>query len=227
MTRGLAAAVRLSLLLGSWAGPASAALTSGTYQTLPNATVLEWGDRVPNRSRVVPFSALVTLELEVVPPAMTAAISDAVLEGGAPFALTVRSSSGTRQLDGAYRFTGDYLQALYPSGTQYGFNWSFSGSTNDEVVWNGITGWNGGHAWYVNISNLTLVLRPRLDIRPAGDQITVSWPMTDSAYQLEQAAGLPSIDWSTVTNAVNVLADRFVVTVEAPAAQGYFRLRKF
>ncbi|HEY2951579.1 MAG TPA: hypothetical protein VGK40_03295 [Verrucomicrobiae bacterium] len=226
MTRGLAASVASSLLIGFSAGPTGAALTSGLYQTLPNTTVLEWGDRVPNRSRVVPLSAFVTLDLEAVPPTLAASISNAVLEGGEPFALTVRSLSGTRLMDGTYRFTGDYLRDLYPSGTQYGFDWRFTGSTNDEVVWNGIAAWEGGHLWYVTISNLTIVLRPRLDIRQADAQVKVSWPVTDSAYVLEQAAGLPAIDWTTVTNSVSVLGDRFSVTVEGARTQGYFRLRK-
>jgi hypothetical protein len=69
---------------------------SGDYQTLPGATVEERGDAVPNQSRVVPLSATLTFDLSTAPPSLVARISNAVLEGGAPFALTVRSSTGAR-----------------------------------------------------------------------------------------------------------------------------------
>src|SRR5262245_16417129 len=96
-----------------------AALTSGVYQTLPGATVEERGDRVSNEFRIVPLSATLTFDLASTPPSLTAEIPNAVLEGGLPFALTVRSTSGNRLNDGTYRFTGDYLRDLNPSGTQY------------------------------------------------------------------------------------------------------------
>ena len=69
---------------------ACAALGSGIYETLPGATVEERGDRVPNGSRVVGLSATLTIDLGTAPPSLTAAIRNAVLEGGDPFALTVR-----------------------------------------------------------------------------------------------------------------------------------------
>src|SRR6266550_8704804 len=94
-----------SILIGLWAWPAGAALESGVYQTVPGATVEERGDRVPNGSRVVPLFATLTFDLSAAEPSLTAVITNAVLEGGDPFALTVRSSSGARLVDGAYRFT--------------------------------------------------------------------------------------------------------------------------
>src|SRR5262245_31152240 len=118
-----------SLLGGLCAWPAGAALQSGDYRTLPDATVEERGDRVPGGSRIVPLSATLMFDLSTVPPSLTARISNAVLEGGDPFALTVRSDTGGRLADGTYRFTGDYLRDLEPSGTQYGFDWTFSTST--------------------------------------------------------------------------------------------------
>src|SRR5512134_2334665 len=126
----LGSSVVFSLFVGLLAWPACAALTSGVYQTLPGATVVESGDRVPNGSRVVPISAILTFDLAATPPSLTAVISNAVLEGGEPFPLTVRSSFGAQLMDGTYLFRGDYLLDLYPSGTQYGFDWRFSTSTN-------------------------------------------------------------------------------------------------
>src|SRR5712671_1132930 len=96
-------------ILGLLAWPARAALESGVYQTVPGATVEEYGDRVPSGSRVVPLFATLTFDLNTKQPTLTAVITNAVLEGGDPFALTVRSSSGARLMDGTYRFTGDYL----------------------------------------------------------------------------------------------------------------------
>src|SRR5262249_44332154 len=68
--------------------PAAGAFVSGVYQTLPGTTVEERGDRVPNKSRIIPLSATLTFDLEATPPSLTAVIADAVLEGGDPFPLT-------------------------------------------------------------------------------------------------------------------------------------------
>jgi hypothetical protein len=212
--------------MGLWAWPAAAALKSGVYQTLPAATVEERGDAVPKGTRVVPISATFTFDLGSPQPSLTAVITNAVLEGREPFALTVRSSSGAQLMDGTYRFTGDYLRDIEPSGTQYLFDWRFSRSTNGAVVWNGITGWAGGHIWQITISSLSIVPGPRLDIARAGSQLTLLWPNTYAGYKLEQAASLPAADWSTVTNAVTVTGDRFSISVEAGAALRIFRLRK-
>jgi hypothetical protein len=226
MKPSLKTSAAFCLFLSVFAVPTDAALTSGVYQTLPGATVVESGDRVPNDSRVVPITSVLTFDLGAAPPSLIAVISNAVLEGGEPFPLTVRSSSGTRLADGTYRFSGDYLRDLYPSGTQYYFDWRFSTSTNGEVVWNGGTGWGGGHAWYVTISNLTIVPKPKLDITRVGSQVMVSWPAEHTGYKLEEAAGLPAADWSPVTNSVDHIQDRFSVTISAGSSRGYFRLRK-
>src|SRR5262245_41853456 len=98
------------------AGAALAALESGVYQTIPGATVEEI---MQYTNRVVPFSATLTFDLGASQPSLTAVIPNAVLEGGDPFALTVRSSSGALLADGTYRFEGDYLADINPSGTQY------------------------------------------------------------------------------------------------------------
>jgi hypothetical protein len=226
MNKAPSPSAALSLCAGLLASSATAALTSGVYQTLPGATVVESGDVVPNGSRVVPISAILTLDLDAAPPSLTAVFSNAVLEGREPIELTVRSSSGARLMDGKYWFTGDYLRDLYPSGTQYGFNWRFSASTNGEVVWNGHIGWWGGRLWDVTISNLTIVPKPRLEIGQAGSKVTVSWLAAHAGYVLERAAALPAAEWTTVTNSVEIIGDRSVVAVEAGSSQEYFRLRR-
>src|SRR5512144_1659287 len=66
---------------------AGAALASGVYQTLLGATVREWGDRVPNGSRMVPLFGTLRFDLSSALPSLTAVITNAVLEGGGPFAL--------------------------------------------------------------------------------------------------------------------------------------------
>ena len=78
-----------SILVDLLAWPACAALASGVYQTVPGATVEERGDRVPNRSRVVPLFATLAFDLSATEPSLTAVITNAVLEGGEPFSLTV------------------------------------------------------------------------------------------------------------------------------------------
>jgi len=169
----------------------------------------------------------VTLDLSVGEPSLTAMIANAVLEGGDPFALTVRSSSGSQLPDGTYRFMGDYLRDLYPSGTQYLFDWGFSASTNGLVVWNGATYWAGGHLWQVTISNLTLVPRPRLRISAVGSaSAQITWATNFSDYALECTTNLPAAGWSAVTNQVTTNASRLAVTVGADASQRFYRLHK-
>jgi len=220
-----AVAVFACVLVLAW--PARAALQSGAYEVLPGATVKEWGDRVANGSRMVPFSATLRIDLSSAQPSLTAVISNAVLEGGDPFALTVRSETGAKLTNDIYRFTGDYLQDLYPTGTQYGFDWKFSSSTNGEVVWNGITGWGGGHAWYVTITNVTLVPQPLLSISPAGTaSVQIEWSTNFLDHTLEYANSLPAPGWSTVTNAVAGTGDRLSVTVDTGASTRFYRLRK-
>lgn len=138
---------------------ANAQLESGSYLTVPDATVLESGDYVTNGSRIMPCSAILTFDLAGAQPSLTAVIYNAVLEGGTPYAdfwlggrqqpfeLTVHSSSGTQLADGTYKFSGDYLQDIYPSGSQYIFEWQFSAVSGGDPVWSGHTYWAGGHLW--------------------------------------------------------------------------------
>lgn len=207
--------------------PAEGQLQSGHYQTLADATVTEHGDRVPSGSRVVPFSATVSLDVVSAPPGLSAFIADAVLEGGAPFPLTVHSSSGSLQPDGSYRFNGDYLRDVYPNGTQYLFDWTFSAGTNGKVLWSGATYWAGGHIWYVGITNLTLVPVPWLDIeRAAPAAVQLTWVTNFGNYILESAGSHPAPVWTTVTNAVTNLNNRISVTLDTGATNTLFRLRK-
>lgn len=86
---------------------ASAVFESGSYLTVAGATVEERGDRVPDGARSVPLTATLTLELDGSrPPSLTAVIENAVLEGGVPFRLTVRSSAGSPLADGTFRWNG-------------------------------------------------------------------------------------------------------------------------
>ena len=156
-------AVAVAILLGVYlalAGPAGAALESGVYLTVSNATVAERGDQVPNGSRVVPLSASLTFDLAAAQPSLTAVIPNAVLEGGNPFALTVRSSAGAQLADGTYRFTGDYLRDISPTGTQYLFDCRFSTASDGSIAWNGNHYWAGGHLWIVTISDIPIVPEP-------------------------------------------------------------------
>lgn len=150
----------------------AAEFESGVYQTVPGATVVETGDNVPNRNRVVPRSATITFDFDSAQPSLTAVIHDAVLEGGSsyadfmlggrqqPFELTLHSSSGARFPDGSYWFTGDYLKEICPSGTQYIFDWNFSTTADGHLVWTGHTYWAGGHIWVETISGITMIPEP-------------------------------------------------------------------
>lgn len=226
LREAVAVPVRLGVLL-ALAWPACAALESGVYQTLPGATVEERGDRVPNEYRVMPISATLTFDLNATQPSLTAKIADAVLEGGNPFPLTVCSSSGVQLGDGSYRFMGDYLREIYPSGTQYGFDWSFSTSTNGQVVGNGIIGWAGGHIWQVTISNITLVPAAQLSMSRAGNaSVQITWATNFADHVLEYATSLPAAGWSADTNAIATTGNRFTITVTTDESKRFYRLRK-
>ena len=187
----------------------------------------EFGDRVPGERRVVPISATLTFDLSATPPSLNTVITNAVLEGGDPFSLLVRSSSATQHTDGTYDFEGDYLRELYPSGTQYLFSWRFSTSAAGEVVWNGATYWAGGHIWQISISNLTVVLQPQLSISRAGNSSAqIAWATNFTGYLLESTALLPAVDWSIVTNSVTTNGDRLSITVDTEPSPRFYRLRK-
>lgn len=203
------------------------ALESVDYETTPGATVAETGDRVPGGYRVMPVSAIFTFDLTAAQPALTAHIADAVLEGGNPLPLTVRSSSGSQLPDGTYRFTGDYMKELHPSGTQYLFDWRFSTATDGRVVWNGITGWAGGHIWHVTMTNLTIAPRARLTMSQLGNEsVLIAWATNFADHVLECATSVPASGWSTVTNAVDTNGNRCFVTVTAERSERFFRLRE-
>jgi hypothetical protein len=223
-------AVAVFMVLGlhlALAGPARAGLESGVYQAVSGATVEERGDRVPNGSRVVSLSAVLTFDLSLAEPSLTAVIPNAVLEGGDPFALTVGSSTGTKLVDGTYRFTGDYLRDLNSSGTQYLFDWSVSTAIDGRVLWNGITGWAGGHLWQVTISDVTLVPAPRLSVSRVGTaSVQITWATNLSDHVLEYATRLPAAGWSTVTNTPSTVGDCHSVTVDTGASKRFYRLRE-
>jgi len=233
MRQRLTPSAAFSILVGLLPGPACAALESGVYQTLPGATVEERGDRVPNESRVVPFSATLTFDLGAAPPSLTAVIPNAVLEGGDPFALTVRSSFGAQLMDGTYYFRGDYLRDITPSGTQYLFDWRFSTSTNGGVVWNGITGWAGGHAWYVTISNITMnaVVSPPVIDRFERDGNSIRFHLTGPQlydYTVEFTDSLSPPNWSPLASYRAKLGpiDVVVTNSSANAQARFFRVRQ-
>jgi hypothetical protein len=207
--------------------PARAAPPSLVYQTLPGAMVQETGDRVPNGSREVPLFATLTFDLAATPPSLAAVITNAVLEGGAPFTLSVRSSSGSQAVDASYRFTGDYLRDIEPSGTQYLFDWKFSAPTNGQMVWNGGTYWAGGHIWNVTISNLALVPLPWLDLSRVGPRsIQLTWATNFADYSLEHANSSAPLTWNTVTNVPLNVGERLAVILETDALERFYRLRK-
>jgi hypothetical protein len=206
---------------------ANAAVQSGVYQTLPGATVVEQGDRVPGGSRTVPLTATVTLNLGATPPSLTAVITNAVWEGRAPAPLTVHSFSGTQLTNGTFRFSGDYLRDVYPAGTEYLFDWEFSAGTNGDVLWNGMAYCACGHIWFVAYSNLTAVLQPQLAITRAGtDSVQLSWATNFTDYALEYVTALPSAGWSLETNAVSNTGDRLSIMVHSDALQRFYRLHK-
>jgi len=225
--RKVPAVLIVSALHLALAWPACAALASGVYQTLPGATVHEWGDRVPNGGRMVPLFGILRFDLSSAPPSLTAVITNAVLEGGSPFGLSIRSSSGSELANGSYRFAGDYLRDLYPSVTGYAFDYTVSASTNGEVQWNGMDYWSGGHLWYVMISNITLVPVPWLDIARVGAaSVRIAWATNFADHVLEYTTSLPAPAWGTVTNHPINVGERLSVTVDMDISTRFYRLRK-
>jgi hypothetical protein len=196
----IAGSVAVVLLL-AW--PVTAAVESGAYQVAPGATVEERGDRVPNGSRIVPLGATVEDRFGRHSPSLTAVITNAVLEGGSPFSLTVRSSSGYQLANNGYRFSGDYLRDIYPSGTQYLFDWSFSRQQTGKSCGTATSRGRADTFGTSPISNLTLVPQPlliHLSYRQHLGQGCVVDEFPD--HVLEYATNLPAVVWAKVTNPV-------------------------
>jgi hypothetical protein len=75
-------------------------------------------------------------------------------------------------------------------------------------------------------TNLVLLPPPQLSIaRAASDSVKISWSTNYPDYSPEEAVGIPSGDWRSVTNTITTAADRF--SVEVPIAdQRFYRLRR-
>ncbi len=207
-------------------GPARAPVEPDVYRTMPGAVMAEGGDWLPTGSRTLPITATLAFDFSTTPPSLTAEIPNAVLEGGAPFPLTVRSDYGYSLSNGTYRFSGDYLRDLSPAGSQYGFGWDFSTLADGTMVWNGSVGWMGGHIWTLSVSNLTLEPQAQLSITRTGmTTVNVSWRTNFSDYVLECAA-TPATGWRIVTNTPTATANRYSVTLDQDASQQFYRLRR-
>ena len=129
--------------------------------------------------------------------------------------------------NGTYRFSGDYLRDLYPSGTQYLFDWKFFMPTNGEVLWNGTTYWAGGHIWYFTMSNFTIVPVPWLTIARTGSASAhITLATNFSGHLLESSTALPALSWNIVTNSITNTGDRISITLDAGMSNRFFRLRK-
>jgi hypothetical protein len=208
-------------------GPGREPVEPDVYRTITGSTAEEFGDRVPNGRRIVPFSATLTLDFSTSPPSLTAAIPNAVIEGGEPFPLTVRSDYGCQLTNGGYRFSGDYLRDQHPTGSQYGFDWEFSRPTNGALAWSGTAGWMGGHIWCLVVSNLTLLPQAQLSITRAGaGALRASWRTNFSDHVLEYASDFPVSGWSLVTDVVTTAGNRCSVILGMEGSQRFYRLRK-
>ena len=94
-------------------------------------------------------------------------------------------------------------------------------------MWNGSMGWGGGHAWYVTISNITLVAAARLNLSQVGTaSVQITWATNFADHVLEFATSLTAPGWSSVTNSASTVGERLSVTVNTDASTRFFRLRK-
>jgi hypothetical protein len=208
-------------------GPVREPVEPDVYRTIPGTVVEERGDRLPTGSRTMPISATLTFDYSTTPPSLTAVIRNAVLEGGAPFPLTVRSHYAYQGTNGTFRFSGDYLRDLDPTGSQYGFDWDFSTLAHGTVVWNGAAYWGGGHVWHLSFSNLALLPQAQLRLgRVGATAVQASWRTNFSDHVLESASAVPTDRWSIATNLPTTTATRSSVTLEMETPRRFYRLRK-
>lgn len=74
------------------------------------------------------------------------------------------------------------------------------------------------------------VMGPRLNVESAGAQVTLSWPVTPTAFVLEEASSLLEPSGATVWTAVNatpsVVGGRYVVSVDKSPGSRFYRLRQ-
>jgi len=74
-----------------------------------------------------------------------------------------------------------------------------------------------------------LITTPQLllAIKPAGTNVTLSWPRGFPSYHLQFATNLATpVAWSNVTQTVVTNGDQVSVTLAASAARKFFRLRQ-
>ena len=91
----------------------------------------------------------------------------------------------------------------------------------------------GNGDWSSDTTQIGVVITPGTQPLPSLTIVSLpsglarlTWPTNAPGYSLESAAQLPTIAWSSVTNPVVVLADRFTVTVPTSNQSQFFRLRK-
>ena len=150
---------------------------------------------------------------------------DFVLTGGDAVTLQFIPPIGSLGLD----FAGGLQAQLFLGATFLGVSEPFEGIFGgiiredgrfDRVVLSNPSGTN------VQIHNLYFYPTPQLNIRNlAGPAVQLSWSTNASRYVLQSNDQLARTGWRAVTNAPVVAGNQMVVTVEATAAQRYFRLQ--
>jgi phosphoribosylanthranilate isomerase len=80
--------------------------------------------------------------------------------------------------------------------------------------------------WTTQITELITVPQLLLDIKPAGTNVTISWPLV-TGFRLQSATNLAgSVNWSNVAQSPVTNNGRLVVTAAATPRQQFFRLQK-
>jgi len=86
---------------------------------------------------------------------------------------------------------------------------------------------DNNYIWSTRITELITLSAPLLFIKPAGTNVTVSWPTGLTDYQLQFATNLvSSITWSNVTQVPQTNGAQVFVQLPASSGRKFFRLKK-
>jgi len=127
---------------------------------------------------------------------------------------------------------GALLFAAAVSGTGAGSRVSFdtnlvirAGDTIDFQVDYGNGDWTSDTTQISAV--ISAVPEPPLTLLPLdSSSARLAWPTNTQGYLLEFANQLPASQWTTVTNPLMILGDRFAVTISTTNPSQFFRLRK-
>lgn len=100
----------------------------------------------------------------------------------------------------------------------------FNGQYYDFRIWNGAL--TGGQVASLYSAGPKVVAGPRLQISPAGSQVTIAWPANATAFNLQSTTNLNGGTWTPVSGTTNIANGVTSMTQPTSQPQSFYRLKQ-